>query len=394
MSPPNRRPVSRRGFLATSLTTLAAVPLSLLACISIPASRTAGADPSTGEDTTMQQTAHPAAPLPVEGVLPSLTGATAWLNSPPLTPDGLRGKVVLAELLTYTCINWLRTMPYVRAWSEKYRDHGLAVLGVHTPELEFEQDIENVRRAIADLRVEFPVAVDSEYGVWRAFKNNYWPALYFVDGAARIRHHRFGEGEYDRSEMVLQQLLAEAGQDGFERGLVSVAGQGVEAAPDWGNLKSPENYLGYRRTERFASPGGLRPDSRNAYTASTQLRLNQWALAGEWTVGMQAAALHKPGGSTANRFHGRDLHLVMGPATRGAPVRFRVTLGGQAPGEAHGVDTDEQGLGTVTEQRMYQLIRQPAPLSTAYARSSFSTRVRRRSRSRSADRRPEPGPGT
>jgi thiol-disulfide isomerase/thioredoxin len=354
---------TRRHFLATALTTLAAAPLGVLACSNPPLGGTATAAPSANkDDTAMQQTAHPASPLPVEGVLPSLDGATGWLNAQPLTPDGLRGKVVLVEFWTYTCINWLRTLPYVRAWSEKYQDHGLVVIGVHTPEFMFEQDVENVRRAVGDLRVPFPVAIDSNYAVWRAFKNHYWPALYFVDAMGQIRHHRFGEGEYRRSEMILQQLLAEAGQANFDRDLVSVEGQGVEAAPDLESLRSPENYVGYQRTERFASPGGLAPSSRRVYATPMQFGLNQWALAGDWTVEKQAAALNEPGGRIVTRFHARDLHLVMGPAARGASVRFRVLLDGQAPGAAHGGDVDEQGIGTVTEQRMYQLIRQPAPI--------------------------------
>ena len=238
----------------------------------------------------MQQITPVGHSLPVEGMLPSLDGATGWLNSQPMTPDGLRGKVVLVEFLTYTCINWLRTLPYVRAWSEKYRDQGLVVIGVHTPEFQFEKDVENVRRAMTDLRIEFPVAIDSDYAVWRAFKNNYWPALYFVDAMGQIRHHRFGEGEYERSEMVLQQLLAEAGQGGFDRDIVSVEGVGVEAAPDWDSLRSPETYVGYQRTERFASPGGVRSGSRHVYSAPAQLRLNQWALSGDWTSGKQGSA--------------------------------------------------------------------------------------------------------
>jgi thiol-disulfide isomerase/thioredoxin len=300
--------------------------------------------------------------LPVEGMLPSFAGATGWLNSQPLTPDGLRGKVVLVEFGTYTCINWLRTLPYVRAWSEKYRDHGLVVIVVHTPEFEFEQDLENVRRAVNDLRIAFPVAIDNDYAVWRAFKNNYWPALYFVDATGQIRHHRFGEDDYERSETVIQRLLAEAGQGGFDRGIVSVEGAGVEAAPDWDSLRSPETYVGYQRTERFASPGGVRPGSRRVFSVPAQLRLNAWALSGDWTVEKQAALLNGPDGRIAYRFHARHLHLVMGPAARGASVRFRVLLDGQAPGAAHGVDVDEQGAGTVAEQRMYQLIRQPAPV--------------------------------
>jgi thiol-disulfide isomerase/thioredoxin len=353
----------RRRFLATSLITLAAAPLGVLSCSDLQSRKTEAVAPSTlKEDNAMQQITPVASSLPVEGQLPSLGGATGWLNSQPLTPDGLHGKVVLVEFGTYTCINWLRTLPYVRAWSEKYKDHGLVVIGVHTPEFEFEQDLENVRRAVNDLRIAFPVAIDNDYAVWRAFKNNYWPALYFVDAMGHIRHHRFGEDDYERLETVLQRLLAEAGQGGFDRGIVSVEGRGAEAAPDWDSLRSPETYVGYQRTERFASPGGVRRGSRRGYTSPAQLRLNAWALSGDWTVEKQAALLIGPDGRIAYRFHARDLHLVMGPVARGAFVRFRVLLDGQAPGAAHGVDVDEQGTGTVTEQRMYQLIRQPAPI--------------------------------
>ena len=355
---------SRRRFLARSLATLAVAPLGMLACSSLRPGMTAAAEPSTNKDgNAMQQTAHPASPLPVEGRMPSFDGATGWLNSQPLTPDGLRGKVVLVEFLTYTCINWLRTMPYVRAWSEKYRDHGLVVVGVHTPEFAFEKDVENVRRAIDNMRIELPIAIDSDYGVWRAFSNHYWPALYFVDAMGRIRHHRFGEGEYGRSEMVLQQLFAEAGQSGVDQAIVPVEGVGIEVQADWQNLRSPETYVGYQQAERFASPGGAVLGRGQVYAAPAQLRLNQWALAGDWTVGRGSAVLTEPGGRIAYRFHARDVHLVMGPATRGASVRFRVLLDGLAPGDAHGVDVDEQGYGTISEQRLYQLIRQPAPIA-------------------------------
>ena len=236
------------------------------------------------------------------------------------------------------------------------------MIGVHTPEFPFEKDIENVRRALKDIKVDFPIAIDNDYAIWRAFKNEYWPALYFVDTSGRIRHHHFGEGEYEKSEMIIQQLLAETGMAiGHE--LVSVNGRGVEAAADWGSLKSPENYLGYDRTENFASPGGAVPDKRRVYAAPARLRLNQWALSGDWTVKKQAAVLNKANGRVAYRFHARDLHLVMGPAARGTSVRFRVLIDGQPPGAAHGIDVDDHGNGTVTEQRLYQLIRQPKPIA-------------------------------
>ena len=302
---------------------------------------------------------HPAAvPLPVEGELPSFSGATAWLNSPPLTAADLLGKVVLVEFWTYTCINWLRTLPYVRAWDEKYKDHGLVVIGVHSPEFSFEHDLENVRRAARDMRVDYPIAIDNDFAIWRAFNNHYWPALYLVDAQGRIRSHQFGEGAYEQSEMMIQQLLAEAGIGGIAHELVSVEAQGAEAAADWGDLRSPENYLGDERTENFASPGGAVVDQPRVYAAPGRLMLNQWALAGEWTVEREAVVLNTANGRIAYRFHARDLHLVMGPAARGTSVRFRVRIDGQQPGAAHGSDVDEQGNGTVSDQRLYQLIRQ------------------------------------
>jgi len=307
---------------------------------------------------------HPAAvQLPIEGELPSLGGATAWLNSLPLAATDLRGKVVLIDFWTYTCINWLRTLPYVRAWAEKYRDHAVVVIGVHTPEFSFEHDLENVRRAAKDMRVSYPIAIDNDYAIWSAFNNHYWPALYLVDAQGRIRYHQFGEGAYEQSEMILQQLLAEAGIGGIAHELVSVDAQGAEAAADWGDLRSPENYVGYERTENFASPDGAVVDKPRVYSAPARFSLNHWALAGEWTVGRGATVLHAANGRIAYRFHARDLHLVMGPAARGASVRFRVLIDGQPPGAAHGSDVDDQGNGTVTEQRLYQLIRQPKPIA-------------------------------
>jgi thiol-disulfide isomerase/thioredoxin len=315
------------------------------------------------EDRSMGQQMTPAAVrLPVEGELPSLDGATTWLNSPPLTPASLRGKVVLVQFWTYTCINWLRTLPYVRAWAEKYKDQGLVVIGVSTPEFEFEHTLDNVRRAVKDLGMTYPVAVDNDYAIWRAFDNNYWPALYFVDANGKIRHHHFGEGDYDKSERTIQKLLAEAGHAPSDKALVSANGTGTEAAADWSSLESPENYVGYRRTENFASPGGAAFDKPHLYAVPRRLGLNQWALSGDWTMGKQAILLNKANGRTAYRFHARDLHLVMGPAARGTSVRFRVLIDGQPPGAAHGIDVDEQGNGAVTEQRMYQLIRQPGPI--------------------------------
>ena len=315
-------------------------------------------------DKSAAQKITPAAvQLPIEGELPALGGANGWLNSQPLTAAGLRGKVVLIDFWTYTCINWLRTLPYVRAWAEKYKAQGLVVIGVHSPEFAFEKNLDNVRRAAKDMRVDFPIAIDSDHALWRAFKNEYWPALYFVDAQGRIRHHHFGEGEYERSERIIQQLLATAGSGGSGHELVSVVGRGFEAAADWGSLQSPENYLGYERTENFASPGGAVLDKRRVYAGPARLRLNQWALSGEWTVQKQATVLNQANGRIAYRFHARDLHVVMAPAVRGTSVRFRVLIDGQPPGAAHGIDVDDKGNGTVSEQRLYQLIRQAKPIA-------------------------------
>ena len=305
----------------------------------------------------------PAVDLPVEGQLPSLAGASGWLNSSPLTAAGLRGKVVLVNFWTYTCINWLRQLPYVRAWAGKYQDDGLVVLGVHTPEFDVERDLENVRRAVEDLRVDYPVVIDNDYAIWDAFGNRYWPALYFVDTQGRIRHHRFGEGDYEQSEAIMQRLLTEAGVGRIGHELVSVDADGVEAAADWDSLWSPENYLGYGRTENFASSNGVVLDTPHGYAAPGRLALNQWALAGNWTVGRQAIVLNQAEGRILYRFHARDLHLVMGPAGPGSPARFRVHLDGQPPGASHGTDVDDQGNGTVAQPRLHQLIRQPGPIS-------------------------------
>jgi thiol-disulfide isomerase/thioredoxin len=295
--------------------------------------------------------------------MPSLAGATGWLNSEPLSGAKLRGSVVLVDFWTYTCINWLRTLPYVRAWADRYGDRGLVVLGVHTPEFSFEHDIENVRRAVRAMEINYPIAVDSDYAIWRAFENHYWPALYFIDAQGAMRHHHFGEGEYAQSEMTLQRLLGEAGAQGIGRELVSVDATGVEAGADWSTLWSPENYLGYLRTDNFASPDGAALDQPRAYPAPGRLELNQWAPSGNWTMGQEAAALNESNGRITCRFHARDLHLVMGPAARGSDVRFRVSLDGRPPGAAHGVDVDDDGAGTVSDQRLYQLIRQPQPIA-------------------------------
>jgi thiol-disulfide isomerase/thioredoxin len=296
--------------------------------------------------------------LPVEGHLPGFDGATGWLNSPPLTTDDLRGKVVLVDFWTYTCINWLRTLGYVRAWAEKYADHGLVVVGVHTPEFPFERDVDNVRAAAKDMRVEYPIALDSEYGVWEAFSNRYWPAVYIADADGRIRHHHFGEGGYEECERVVQQLLRDAGRDAVRDDLVSVADDGFEAQADWANLESPETYLGYGQAQHFASPGGAERDEPSAYAAPDQLRLNQWALSGDWTIGRGACVLDGADGRIAFRFHARDVNLVMGPPARGTSVPFVVLVDGEPPGAAHGLDVDERGHGTLSEQRLHQLIRE------------------------------------
>ena len=295
--------------------------------------------------------------LPIEGALPALSGAVEWLNSPPLTTDGLKGKIVLVDFWTYSCINCLRAIPYVRAWAEKYKDQGLVVIGVHTPEFAFEKDLNNVRTAVSELKIGYPVAIDSNYAIWRAFSNHYWPAHYFIDGQGHIRHHHFGEGDYDESERVIQQLLAEAGNANVSADVVSVNALGAEAAPDMGNVRSPETYVGYDRAEHFVSPGGAVKDNRHNYTV-TSPRLNEWGLSGDWTIGKEYAVLNKEGGSIVYRFHARDLHLVLGPAPDGRPVRFRVTIDGAPPGASHGADADADGQGVVTRQRLYQLVRQ------------------------------------
>jgi hypothetical protein len=312
----------------------------------------------------LQQLACAASSPPATSRLSSLGGATAWLNSPALTAAGLHGRVVLVDFCTYTCINWLRSLPYVRAWADRYRERGLVVIGVHTPEFTFEHDLENVRPALTQLRVGYPIAVDNEYAIWRAFENHYWPAVYVLDAEGRVRFRHFGEGEYAQSEKAIRRLLAQAGAgDGLDRDLVSVDPRGAEAAADWGSLKSPEVYLGYARAENFASPGGAAADERRVYAPPARLALNQWALSGDWTVGSQPVTLNAPGGRIACCFHARDLHLVMGPAARGASVRFRVRIDGRSPGAARGVDVDDQGNGTASGQRLYQLIRQSRPIT-------------------------------
>jgi len=310
----------RRGFLAKAAATFAGVQLTML-----------GATKS------------------LLGGLAALRNATAWLNSPPLTADALRGKVVLVDFCTYTCVNWLRTLPYLRAWDAKYREHGLVVIGAHTPEFDFEHDLDNVRRALKTMRVAYPIAVDNEYAIWNGFSNQYWPALYLIDAKGATRFTHFGEGAYDESERKIQQVFGDLEAKGFSPELVTVDARGLEVAADWRNLQSPENYLGSLRTEGF----------RANYDAS-RLGLNQWTLDGDWKQSSRAVALNKPNGRIVYRFHARDLNLVMGPAARGASVRFRVRIDGQPA--SGGADVDTQGQGVVTEQRTYQLIRQARPI--------------------------------
>ena len=316
----------------------------------------------TGRDRAARTLGVAAADLPHEGNLGSFEGATTWINSKPLTPSGLRGQVVVVQFWTYTCINWLRTQAYYRAWSQRYRDKGLVTIGVHTPEFKFEHDLDNVRWAVEARKIDYPVAVDSDYEVWQSFDNHYWPALYFADSQGRIRHHRFGEGDYERSEMVIRQLLAEAGVEDLPEGLSSIDPSGDEVQADWEDLGSPESYLGYEQAAGF-DPGGSAPfDKPHGYTAPARLRLNRWGLTGNWTYRSDASALNEASGKVAYQFHARDVNLVMGPAKKGATVRFRVLLDGEIAGGAHGADVDADGSGTVVQQRMYQLIRQGQPI--------------------------------
>jgi thiol-disulfide isomerase/thioredoxin len=286
-----------------------------------------------------------------DSVLRNFEGATGWLNSPPIGPAELRGKVVVVDFWTYTCVNWLRTLPYVRAWADKYKDQGLVVIGVHTPEFEFEKNPDNVRRAARDMQVRYPVGIDSQYSVWRAFDNHAWPAVYLIDARGRVRYTHFGEGEYAATEKMIQQLLVEAGAASVPRDLVSPDARGSEVGADWANVKSPETYLGHQRSE-----------SRVA-VAPTRLRLNQWTSSGDWMAKKDAVLLNKPNGRIAYRFHARDVNLILGPASAGNSVRFRVLIDGKPPGTAHGADSDAQGNGAVSEQRLYQLVRQPGSIA-------------------------------
>ena len=290
--------------------------------------------------------------------MPSLEGATGWINTKPLTTADLRGKVVLVEFWTYTCINWRRTLPYVRAWAERYRDAGLVVLAVSTPEFSFEKDIENVRMAAKSMQMEFPIAIDNNYGVWRAFNNEYWPAMYFIDAKGEIRDHQFGEGNYERSEKIIQQLLAEAGAKNIPGGISPVKPEGAEVAADLSTLKSGETYVGYGRADNFSSPGGAVDDKPHTYVLPRGLELNQWALSGSWALGEEAARSNAAGSRIVFKFHARDVNLILGPVRHDVPVRFRVTIDGMPPGVAHGVDVDASGNGVIGDQRMYQLVRQ------------------------------------
>jgi thiol-disulfide isomerase/thioredoxin len=292
-----------------------------------------------------------------EGPLPDLGGSIGWLNSAPLNRKSLRGKVVLVDFWTYTCINSLRPLPYVKSWAAKYKDVGLVVIGVHTPEFSFEKERVNVENAVRDLKVTYPVAIDSNYRIWQAFDNEYWPAQYLIDGKGRIRYHHFGEGEYGEFERVIQELLKENGAIGMDEGTVSISADGVEAAPS-GDEQSPETYIGYRRAERFASPERLAQDSRKTYGPPARISLNQWGLSGSWNVGGEGAVLQAAPGKIVFRFHSRDLHLVLGPTKNGEPVRFKVKLDGAAPSDNCGADSAPDGSGEVREPRLYQLIRQ------------------------------------
>ena len=299
--------------------------------------------------------------LSVEGTLPPLDGAVQWLNSPPLTAADLRGKVVIVDFWTYSCINSLRMLPYLKAWADKYRSAGLVVIGVHAPEFGFEKDPGNVRHAVSDLKIDYPVAIDNDHAIWNAFSNDSWPANYFIDARGRIRYHQFGEGNYAESEQVIRELLTEAGAKNLPGGFVADTAKGAEAPPAFGDLQSPETYLGYARAQGFASAGDPVVNQPHLY-AGRALKLNQWALAGTWTLGAEHADLDRAGGDVVYRFHARDLHLVLGPSADGRPVRFRVTVDGAAPGANHGADVDADGNGVVTGHRLYQLVRQQGPI--------------------------------
>ena len=316
--------------------------------------------PSVTKQATPSEQAN--AELPIEDLMPSLAGAQEWLNSPPLSLEALKGKVVLVDFWTYSCINCLRSIPYVRAWAEKYKDHGLVVIGVHAPEFAFERNVANVKTALGTFKIGYPVAIDNEYKIWRSFENEYWPAHYFIDGNGKVRHHHFGEGEYDESEEIIQKMLKDAGNKDVPGGLVTVNASGAQAAADASDVKSPETYVGYDRGNHFVSPGGVVADKGHTYAVG-EPQLNEWSLTGNWTVGPERAQLDDKDGSIVYRFHARDLHLVLGPSAEGSQIRFRVTIDGKAPGDAHGMDADAEGNGVVTTQRLYQLVRAPGTVA-------------------------------
>ncbi|MGF6753558.1 cytochrome c biogenesis protein DipZ [Paraburkholderia sp. GAS42] len=327
-----------------------------------PSTTTGSANTSPAGFITRVSVSTTDAPLPVEGRLPALSGAVEWINSPPLTADELRGKVVLIDVWTYSCINCLRTLPYLKAWSKKYHDKGLVVIGVHAPEFAFERDIGNVKRATRDLGVDYPVAVDNNYAIWRALGNQYWPAFYIADAQGRIRHHRFGEGDYGRSEQVIQQLLSESGQTKVTAAPEMVTGSGAQMASDNKDVRSAETYIGYGQSEGFVSPEGTLEDKVRTYTAPVHMQLNNWSLAGDWNVGTEQATLTGASGKILYRFHARDVHLVLGTSQGAKPVRFRVSIDGAPPGVAHGADIAADGSGIVNGQRLYQLVRQPGEI--------------------------------
>ena len=334
----------RRRFLTSGAMALAGAPLAALDVLTASAAK---ASPT----------------LKTEGTLPKLNGAIGWLNSPALSRESLRGKVVLVDFWTYTCINSLRPLPYIKSWAEKYKDAGLVVIGVHTPEFSFEKEPANVENAVRDLKVAHPVAIDSKYRIWQAFNNEYWPAEYLVDGQGRIRYHHFGEGEYEESERAINALLKENGATGIDPSLARVTAEGVEAAPSE-DIRSPETYVGYGRGEHFASPERLARDVRTTYSPPTKLALNHWGLSGAWKVGEEGAVLETAPGKLVFRFHSRDLHLVLAPTKDGTPVRFQVKLDGSAPGGNCGVDSTVDGAGQIRRPRLYQLIRQKGPVET------------------------------
>jgi thiol-disulfide isomerase/thioredoxin len=304
----------------------------------------------------------PSAPASPEGMIPSLSTASTWLNSAPIGPEQLRGKVVLIDFWTYTCINWRRTVPYLRAWVDRYGKSGLLLVGVHSPEFAFEHDLDNVRQSAKEIGVAYPVAVDNDFSIWRAFANEFWPALYIFDSRGRLRHQVFGEEGYEEADRVIRKLLEEAGHRDPDGKPTAVDARGFEKRADWKNLRSGENYVGLRRTESFASPGGIKPGVSQTYEVPARLGVNAWALSGPWTISNDRAVVGAPGGRIAYRFHARDLHLVMAPEMRGKEIRFRVLLDGKPPGASHGLDVDQDGVGTLREQRMYQLVRQPGAI--------------------------------